>query len=434
MNFAKITLPETWSARPIRDVFTFTRKPRGLVVADDSRVPFIPMNDIPIGRVRVAASEERLGAELTSGTYIENGDLVIAKITPSFENGKQAIVELKKSFGFATTEVIPIQSVEGISDKYFLFHLLLHPEIRSELAGKMDGTTGRQRLSKEVLGGYLIPVPPVSEQRKIAAALGLVQQAIEQQEQLIALATELKNVFLKKVFSEGLHGEAQKESEIGPLPQNWDVEELGKVVAEIDYGISAPIPKTPPDGGIKIVSTADITKDGRLLYSQIRKIKAPDGTIRRLTLRTGDVLFNWRNSAELIGKTAVFAEQDEPHIFASFILRIRCDEINTHNHFIANLMNFFRGQSVFLKLARRAVNQANYNRNEISILKIPIPPFSEQCEIAASISVLDGRINFYRSRHLMLTELFHSLLHQLMTAQIRVHDLDLPEPENAAAA
>src|SRR5262245_61600823 len=117
-------LPTTWSVKPIREVYAFTRKPRGLTFANSTSVPFLPMDAIPIGRVYVSTFEERLASEIGSGTYVENGDLVIAKITPSFENGKQAILDWNRPFGFATTEVIPIKEVAGISDKRFLFHFL----------------------------------------------------------------------------------------------------------------------------------------------------------------------------------------------------------------------------------------------------------------------------------------------------------------------
>jgi type I restriction enzyme S subunit len=167
---------------------------------------------------------------------------------------------------------------------------------------------------------------------------------------------------------------------------------------------------------VKIVSTADITKDGRLLYDQIRRIKAPEKTVKRLTLQTGDVLFNWRNSAELIGKSAVFQEQSEPHVFASFILRIKCGEKKSHNFFLAHLMNHFRETSVFLKLARRAVNQANFNRNEISVLKIPLPTYQEQREIADAIGAADSKIRHHRQKKSRLEDLFRTLLYQLMTA------------------
>src|SRR5262249_21229614 len=151
MELTSLQFPETWQIKPIRDVYRFTRKPRGLFIADTDLVPFLAMETIPIGRMHVFEFEERPASKLTSGTYIENGDLLLAKITPSFENGKQAIVAWEKPFGYATTEVIPLQEIEGKSDKNYLFHILLHPEIRSDLAGKMDGTTGRRRLRKEVL-------------------------------------------------------------------------------------------------------------------------------------------------------------------------------------------------------------------------------------------------------------------------------------------
>ena len=234
-----------------------------------------------------------------------------------------------------------------------------------------------------------VVVPPLNEQRKIAGVLDFVQRAMDQQEQLLALTAELKRALLQQLFTHGLRHEPQKETEIGPIPQSWEVVELASVVDQIDYGFSAPIPKTPPENGVKIVSTADITKDGHLLYGQIRSITAPEKTVGRLTLQTGDVLFNWRNSAELIGKTAVFEQQSEPHIFASFILRIKCGETRSHNFFLAHLMNHWREEGVFVKLARRAVNQANYNRNEISVLKIPLPTYAEQREIAVTIGALE---------------------------------------------
>ena len=71
-----------------------------------------------------------------------------------------------------------------------------------------------------------IPLPPLAEQRKIAAVLGLVQRAIEQQERLIALTTELKKALLHKLFTEGLRGEPQKQTEIGPVPESWEVTRL----------------------------------------------------------------------------------------------------------------------------------------------------------------------------------------------------------------
>lgn len=241
-------------------------------------------------------------------------------------------------------------------------------------------------------------------------------------------------VLLHQLLTQGLRHEPRIQTEIGRVPRSWKVVPLIEAVDDIDYGISAPIPKTRPPNGVKIVSTADITKDGQLLYEKIRYIEAPAATVARLTLLTGDVLFNWRNSVELIGKSTVFQEQLEPHVFASFILRIRCGEKRAHNYYLAHLMNQWRREEVFSKLARRAVNQANYNKNEISVLKIPLPSYEEQRQIAAVIRAVDDKLDLHRRKRATLSALFRTLLQQLMTAKIRVRDLNLSEIASAAAA
>ena len=78
-----------------------------------------------------------------------------------------------------------------------------------------------------MLGAKLIPLPPLDEQRKIAGVLGVVQRAMEQQERLIALTTELKKALLHQLFTQGLRGEPQKQTEIGPVPESWEVVPLG---------------------------------------------------------------------------------------------------------------------------------------------------------------------------------------------------------------
>jgi type I restriction enzyme S subunit len=252
-----------------------------------------------------------------------------------------------------------------------------------------------------------------------------VQRAIEVQERIIQTTTELKKALMHKLFIEGMRGEPQKETEIGPIPESWEVKPLIDTVEFIDYGVSQAIPKTPTPEGVKIVSTADIDKQGNLLYWKIRRIVVPAKTAKRLVLKDGDVLFNWRNSAELIGKSTIYEEQEEPHIFASFILRICTGETKSHNYFLKHLMNHYREEGVFVKLARRAVNQANYNKNEISVLKIPSPPYDEQVQIAIAIGAIDAKTRNHINKKCGLEDLFYTLLHELMSDKTRVHELEI---------
>ena len=101
-------IPESWETTRLTEVVTFTKKPRDLRYSEYDKIPFVPMELIPIAKL---SSEEFLlktNNELKSGTYFEPGDILLPKITPSFENGKQCIIrELPTLFGIATTEVIP---------------------------------------------------------------------------------------------------------------------------------------------------------------------------------------------------------------------------------------------------------------------------------------------------------------------------------------
>ena len=323
---------------------------------------------------------------------------------------------------------------ENAADAAFLALYLLHKWYEGHFKMVCRRHVNQASVSRNRLCDLPFPAITVAEQRQIARVLLAMQRAIERQERLIALTAELKNALMHHLFTHGSRGEPLKQTEIGQVPRSWQVVKLAEAVSYIDYGISAPIPKTVPADGVKIVSTADITKNGELLYEKIRRIVAPARTVQRLTLKHGDVLFNWRNTSELIGKSAVFDEQQEPHVFASFILRIRCDEVRSHNTFLCLLMNYFRVQGVFVKLSRRAVNQANYNRNEISVLPIPLPPLEEQLEIARAITSVVHTHQTHVRRRDTLQLLFRTVLHQLMTAQVRVHDLDLSALEASEEA
>lgn len=357
---------------------------------------------------------------------LQPGTILFGKLNPRVE--KVWKVEDHTSHRkIGSTEWLPIVPRSGI-DPNFVYFLLWSEHVMILAKQRVSGSTpSRQRVDPSSFYEIRVPVPPLPEQRQISALLSAVQRAIEQQERLIALTTELKKALMHKLFTEGTRGEEQKMTEIGPVPKSWDVQELCQPVKQIDYGFSKAIPKTPPPRGVKIVSTADINRDGELLYDKIRTIDAPDKTVARLTLQDGDILFNWRNSLELIGKTTIYEDQPEPHIFASFILRIRCDEENSHNYYFKYLLNHYRERGVFVRLARRAVNQANYNKNEISVLKVPIPPYEEQVEIASHIRLSEEKLMYHKALRRAFSDLFRSLLHQLMTAQIRVNDIDLSE-------
>jgi type I restriction enzyme, S subunit len=424
MKLENLDLPKDWQVKPIREAYSFTKKPRDLSISSNDSVPFLRMESIPLGHMLVSAFEARLGSDLTSG--VENGDLLVAKITPSFENGKQAIVNWKKSFGFATTEVIPIQEIEGVSDKFFLFHLLFHPAIRSDLAGKMDGTTGRKRLSKEVFGSRLIPLPPLAEQRKIAGVLGLVQRALEQQERLIALTTELKKALLHQLFTQGLRREPPKQTEIGPVPQSWEVVELGSVISLFaGYAFKS-------EDSVK-ESNTQLVRMGNLYQNKLDLTRSPifhpDQFAQkhlRFVLKAGDLIMSLTGTSgkEDYGFTVELKPVSRTLLLNQRIARI---DITSEKLTRAFVLYFLMSRKFLDHLypTAKGMKQANLSTHAMKRLKVPVPCRDEQREIANCFRTIDRRIEVHQRKAELLSALFRTLLHQLMTAQLRVHNLDL---------
>ena len=142
------------------------------------RVAFIPMELIPESSI-FTKYEIRSIEEVKSFTYCEKGDLLLAKITPCLENGKQGLVpdDVPNSFALATTEVFPILC-KGI-DKLFLFYILKFSKFRNKIIASMTGTTGRQRAPKESVEKLQVPLPPLPEQRQIAEILSTMDKKLE---------------------------------------------------------------------------------------------------------------------------------------------------------------------------------------------------------------------------------------------------------------
>ncbi len=197
MNF-----PEHWKMVCFGEIVTFTKKPRDLRYSEYDEIPFVPMDLVPVAKLFSEKFILKTNDELSSGTYFEQGDILLAKITPSFENGKQCIIKnLPAPFGIATTEVIPMREIVGVSDKFYLFYYLLLPDVRTLLAGRMQGTTGRQRLGKETLGNLEMPLPPLPEQRAIAHILRTINKKKATLEQEANQLDELFHAMLDELMT-----------------------------------------------------------------------------------------------------------------------------------------------------------------------------------------------------------------------------------------
>jgi type I restriction enzyme S subunit len=266
-----------------------------------------------------------------------------------------------------------------------------------------------------------ICIPNQEEQRKIAIALSLVQDAIAQQEQLITLTTEMKTSLMHKLFTEGTHGEPQKMTEIGLIPESWDVVPLDDLLTLTQYGLSV---KGKDFGNYPILRMTN-QLEGKIVRKNLQYVEIKQEELEKFKIKYGDILFNRTNSFELVGRTAIF-DIDGDFVFASYLIRLRVNAEKLNPFFLNHYFSWDKTQIRLKGIATRAVSQSNISASRLKRFIIPLPKkLAVQDEIVKSLDYCDSRIAVHRQKSDILNHLFHTLLHQLMTAQIRVDDLNL---------
>ena len=403
-----------WSQ--VGDTYEVTRKPRGLDTSSLAAIPFASMADIPQGGAYAPDFTLKAPTELKSGTYFERGDILVAKITPSFENGKQALTtELPTPFGFATTEVIPLRPRTEGHDRRLLFFYLLHPDVRHHVAERMEGTTGRQRVPEEVLLDLPFPEFEPEEQTAVSDSLETIQRLMGVETKSAQTAAALKQATMRSLFTHGLRGETQKETEIGPVPKSWEVSTLGEV-AQLERGRFMHRPRNEPrfyGGATPFVQTGDVVRSGGRIREYVQTLNEEGVAISRV-FPAGTILIT---IAANIGFTGIL--QFDSACPDSLVAITPNQSLN-----VEFLEYFLQTQQEEMdKLAPKGT-QKNINIQFLTPWPVVVPPDDEQLEIVAILEAIDRKIDLHRKKRAVLNDLFRVLLHKLMTGEIRIAALN----------
>lgn len=173
-------------------------------IPSDTLVSFVPMADINTFGAAFTAKEERKIGDVISGfTFFRDNDVLLAKITPCFENGKAGIAcNLKNGIGFGSTEYIVIRANPEIVYPEWIFYHINTSNFINGGKSVMTGTAGQQRVDINYVKRYRIPVPSLEEQKKVLDQIRYEQDLIEPSKKLIELFTEKIERRIKGVWGE----------------------------------------------------------------------------------------------------------------------------------------------------------------------------------------------------------------------------------------
>ena len=384
----------SWPMVKLGDVCTINpRLPKN--ANPEQEVTFLAMAAVS-EKGEISSQETRILHETKKGvTYFERGDVLLAKITPCFENGKATLTNnLNTQIGFGSTEFHVLRAFPDLILPEFIFYLVWNERFRIAAAKEMTGSAGQKRVSTDYLKEYKFYLPSIFEQEKIVAALNKGYSIHRKRQQAIKLADD----FLRAKFLEMFGTPANN---IHRFPTG----KIRDLVDSVNYGTSA---KASIDSGeYPILRMGNITYQGGWDFTDLKYLDLSVKEKDKFLVKEGDLLFNRTNSKELVGKTAVY-EENRPMAFAGYLIRVRPNPIG-NNYYISGYLNSIHGKITLMNMCKSIVGMANINAQELQNIEILNPPKHLQDEYEIIYQKIKKGLSIYDKSAMQLQLLASNL-------------------------
>jgi type I restriction enzyme S subunit len=295
---------------------------------------------------------------------------------------------------------------DDVLDARFFYYALLHLKVPNK------GYNRHYRYLRE----FSVVCPPLPEQHAIAYILQTIQEAKSTRQREITLERERKAALMDYLFSHGTRSESRKQTEIGEIPESWEVRKLDKLYELIQYGTSKPCNADKTE--VPVLRIPNIVS-GKVDISDLKFIEPNERELGTLSLEIGDLLFVRTNGRkEYAGRCAVFQGEFQESLFASYLIRVRMKPDIVLPEFVQLYTMTTKGRSYLSgRAAIAADGKFNINTQTIKNVLLPIPVYSEQREFVETCHALDIKIAALEQETQYLDELFHAMLDELMTGK-----------------
>ncbi len=364
------------------------------------------MEDLGINQ-KIIVSIKTKPLEEVSGsyTYFADGDVLLAKITPCFENGKLGIAaDLTNGVGFGSSEYLVFRPEKGL-EKDWLYYFLSREAFRVEGAASMTGAVGHKRVAKEFIEAYPIPIPPLPEQRRIVGILdeafaGLVVLRANAEKNL-QNARALFESHLNNILTQRVNGGLEKR--------------LSEIAIDFGRGKSKHRPRNDPKlygGNYPFIQTGDVRNCSHLIsaYSQ---------TYNETGLAQSKL---WPKGTLCITIAANIAETgilDFAACFPDSVIGVVVDTRLTSNKFLEYLLQSFK---VRLQAQGKGSAQDNINLGTFESQTFPFPDVKTQNKLVSVFDALrqesECLATLYQQKLDALDALKKSILHHAFTGQL----------------
>lgn len=378
-----INLPKHWKNVQLKEIASLRRE--SIQPEDDLCLNYVGLEHIDSGESQLKRYGSASEVKSTKSRFYPD-DILYGKLRAYLD--KVVIAEME---GICSTDILVVTAHPETIPRFLVYLLHTHPLIRHAVATSTG--VNHPRTSWNSLGEFTFALPPLPEQRAIAHVLQTIQEAKFTRQREIALERERKAALMDYLSSHGTKGESRKQTEIGEIPESWEVTKLGDLV-KLKSGLSRPKDivsqpnaelTVPVYGGNGILGyTSKKFSEERLLV--IGRVGAYCGCVHIAEAP------NW------ITDNALYPEK---WLNSEVSLDFLAAQLTHYN----------------LNQLQRRGGQPLITQSILHQLKIPLPPFSQQLSISEILKAIDEKIAALEKEAQHLDELFHAMLDELMTGQ-----------------
>src|SRR5690625_755135 len=338
--------------------------------------------------------------EYKGGVKFRNGDTLMARITPSLENGKISFVDIldEDEIGYGSTEYIVLRAKDNISDKHFLYYLAVSPTIRFTAIKSMTGSSGRQRVQTDVVKEHVFDAPELPEQRAIAAILSSLDDKID----LLHRQNQTLEQMAETLFRQWFVEEAD---------EGWEEGRLGEFISTNETSIN----KNYPHQEIKYLDTGSLTKGQWGNLQSLHLVDAPSRAKR--LVKHNDILYSTVRPNQL--HYGIVRNPIENLVVSTGFCVITCKLISPY--FVYYLLTD-SGMTEYLHSIAEGSTSAypSLKPSDLEALEISVPPSDILDKFHCFVDETWKKVETNYTQIRTLTALRDTLLPKLMSGEVRV--------------
>ncbi|MCM8510950.1 restriction endonuclease subunit S [Acinetobacter bereziniae] len=368
------------------------------------------VDGLPITRIETIANQtidsDRVGyAGLTEeegkSHLLECGDILFSHINSLEHLFKTAIYTGFPEKLVHGMNLLCIRPNPQLIFPQYLLHLLRSSRIRTSLLQFANKSVNQASISAGNLKSFVVNIPTLTEQRRIASILDQADELRQKRQQAIEKLDQLLQATFIDIFGDPVNN-----------PKGWNVGCIGDMLESVKYGSSD---KATLEGEIPILRMNNLTYSGEMDLRDLKYITKAQSDEKYL-VKEGDILFNRTNSKELVGKTAVYVGP-EPMAYAGYLVRGRTKG-SCSPEYISAFLNSPWGKEKLQSMCKSIVGMANINAKEFQSIVLPIPPENEQMYFKTRVLAIREKKQLLVNQLNVFETLFKSLQNQAFSGTL----------------